>query len=63
MLNSLVYFFTEFGWINDEECTKAFANRDCNQMREFAYNLMVGEAKKLEELLNHGDWASWLMGM
>jgi hypothetical protein len=31
-------------------------------MREFSYNLMMSQADKLRELLNHGDWASWLMG-
>jgi hypothetical protein len=32
-LNSLLYFFVSFGWINEEECTKAFDKRSANQMR------------------------------
>ena len=63
VLNSLVYFFTDFGWISNEESIKAFANRDCNQMKEFSYRLMIDESEKLKALLNHGDWVSWLMGM
>jgi hypothetical protein len=32
-------------------------------MRIFAHNFMMNESNKLKELLNHNDWASWLMGM
>jgi hypothetical protein len=63
ILNSLMYFFISLKWIPEEECPKIFDNRSSVEMIDHTFNVVSKEASKLKDVINHGEWMSWLMGM